>query len=440
MRREMEVRRNPPFERKGIGRGEHTDRSCGRPERERLVLKDEPTDGRSDEEADLPRGARERHVAPEELRLREVDHERCIDRPVQALRQGEDTDGDAEDDRGLGAGEPGAPGEHPEKRTRPDDTHEGEAAQAAFPLHELHHRQLPDRNPGGEDKPDHADRRLAHVCGVLGERRQELAHHGDAGADQDHVEDDVGDEDAIPGHVRVASGLTPPLAMARRRHELQHSDEHEERHCVEQEEEGECARVSRASYRAGDERTERETDVHRHPLLGEGCVTTLWWRQGAEQCGLAGPECPGGDPDEEVQCERVPRLANQREQSKGDGGDHEGTAEHDSRSKPVCKRTADKARGEGSQRTGSNDKTGDAERESTNVVQVDDQERPDDAVPEHVREPPGLKDPNVPRQLRIQAAKVGPHRASLTASALRQDSHGGRRVSVKSRPERQARV
>jgi len=82
VRREMEVHRNPPFECKGVHRCERADGGGGRPERERLVLKDEPTDGRSDEEADLPRGAREGHVAAEQLRLREVDHERCIDRPV----------------------------------------------------------------------------------------------------------------------------------------------------------------------------------------------------------------------------------------------------------------------------------------------------------------------------------------------------------------------
>ena len=411
MRREVEVHRDSPFERDGVKRCEQADGSGSRPERERFVLEDEPTDGWSDEEADLPRGAREGHVAAEQLRLCEVDHERCIDRPMQALREGEDTNGDAEDDRGLRAGEPGAPGEHPEERARPDSTHEGEAAQAAFALHELHDRELPDRNSGGEDKPDHADRRLAHVCGVLGKRRQELAHHGNAGADQDHIEDDVGDEDAIPCHIRVASGLTPRLAMARRRHELQHSHEHEERHRIEQEEERERARVRRPRYGAGNERTERETDVHRHPLLGEGCVTTFRRRQRAEQGGLAGPERPRGHPDEEVQRERVPGLANQREQSKGDGGDDEGTAEHDARPQPVCERAADEARGERRQRTAGNDEAGHAEREPANVVQVDDQKRPDDAVSEHVREPAGLKDPDIPRQLRIQAAKVGPHRA-----------------------------
>jgi len=128
VRCDMEVHGNSPFQREGIGGGEHADRCSGRPEGERLVLEDEPTDGRSDEEADLPRGAREGHVAPEELRLREVDHERGIDRAVQALREREDANGDAEDDRSLRAGEPGASGEDSEERACPDDTHEGEAA------------------------------------------------------------------------------------------------------------------------------------------------------------------------------------------------------------------------------------------------------------------------------------------------------------------------
>ena len=86
-------------------------------------------------------------------------------------------------------------------------------------------------------------------------------------------------------------------------------------------------------------------------------------------------------------------------------------AEHDTRAEPVRERAADKARGKCSQRTGGHDKAGDAEREPADVVQVDDQERPDDAVPEHVHKPARLQDPDVPRKLRIQAAKVGAHRA-----------------------------
>ncbi len=111
--------------------------------------------------------------------------------------------------------------------------------------------------------------------GVLGERREQLAHDRDARTDEDHVQDDVGDEHPIPCDVCVPTGFAPLLSMPRRGHELQDGDKGQERHGVEQEENGEGARVGRARDGARDERAECEPDVHRHPLLGEGCVTTL---------------------------------------------------------------------------------------------------------------------------------------------------------------------
>ncbi len=140
MRGAVQVRGDAPFDREGVERCEQADGSGGGPERERLVLEDETAYRRPDEEADLPRRARERHVTAEQLRLGEIDHERRIDRAVQALREGEDTDGDAEDDRRLRSREPGAAREHPEKRSRPDDAHQSEAAQAPLALDELHDR------------------------------------------------------------------------------------------------------------------------------------------------------------------------------------------------------------------------------------------------------------------------------------------------------------
>ena len=61
----------------------------------------------------------------------------------------------------------------------------------------------------------------------------------DAGADEDHVEKDVGDEDAVPHDVRVAAGLRLRRDGARRRYEPQHDDEDEEGHGVQQEQKGE---------------------------------------------------------------------------------------------------------------------------------------------------------------------------------------------------------
>ena len=90
---------------------------------------------------------------------------------MEALGESEDPDGNCEDDRSLSAREPGAPGEHPEKRSGPDNTHQRETAQPPPAFDELHHRKLPECHHRREDEPDHTDRRLAHVRGVLRERR-----------------------------------------------------------------------------------------------------------------------------------------------------------------------------------------------------------------------------------------------------------------------------
>jgi len=213
--REVEVSGDPPFQRERIDGCEETDGRGGRPESQRLVLEHEAADRGPDEEADLPRGAGKGHVTPEQLRLGEVDDERSVDRSVQALGQREDADGDAEHDGRLSAGEPGASGEHPEQGRCPDHAHQRESAQTPSAFDELDHRELAERDSGGEDEPDHPDRRLADMRGVLRERWQQLAHHSNACADQDDVQDDVGEKDAIAGDVCVAARLTVLLTMAR---------------------------------------------------------------------------------------------------------------------------------------------------------------------------------------------------------------------------------
>ena len=333
---------------------------------------------------------------------------------MEALGEREDADGDREDDRSLIAREPGAPGKHPEKRSGPDDTHQCQAAQPPPAFDELYNRKLPECHHRREDEPDHADRGLAHMRGVLCERRQELAHHRDAGADQDHVQKDIGDEYAVPRNVRIAARLAPLLAMARRRYELQYDDEDQERHGVQQEQKGEGARVGGARDCTRDKRAECEADIHRHALLGERGVAAPGWRQRAQQGGLARPERTCCNAHEEVQRERLPRLSNQRKECERDRGQHERTAQHDPGTEPIRQCAPDEPGPESRQRAGGDDEAGDAERDPPDVVQVDDQERPDDAVPEHVHEPARLQDPDVPRKLRIQAAKVGPHWSRLS--------------------------
>ena len=212
----MELSRDPAFEREGVRGRTDADRRGRGPERERLVLEDEAADRRPDEEPDLPGRAREGHVAAEQLRLREIDDERGVDRPMEALGQREDADGDAEDDRCVRSGEPRAAGHDAEQGAGPDDPHQGEAAQPSPAFDELHDRQLPDRDSRREHEPDQADPELADMRRVLRERRQQLAHHRDACADEDDVQDDVGQEDAIAHDVCVAPRVAVLLAMSRR--------------------------------------------------------------------------------------------------------------------------------------------------------------------------------------------------------------------------------
>jgi len=140
MRGQMELGRNPPFECEGVSRGHETDCTGSRPECEGLVLQYESAGGRTYEPPELPREARERHVAAEEPRLGQVDDERRVDRAVQALAEREDTDGDAEDQCGLRAGEPRATREDGQERPRPEQAHQGQAPHSAPPFDEFHDR------------------------------------------------------------------------------------------------------------------------------------------------------------------------------------------------------------------------------------------------------------------------------------------------------------
>ena len=127
MRGDAQRLRDATFECECVARCERADRRDAGPERKRLVLQDETAGGRPDEPADLPRRARESHVAAEHPRLREIDDERGVDRAVQALAERKHADGGAEDDRGLGPCQPFAGGGDGDERPHPDDAHQREA-------------------------------------------------------------------------------------------------------------------------------------------------------------------------------------------------------------------------------------------------------------------------------------------------------------------------
>ncbi len=279
MRREVEVRGNPSFQRQRIHRRQQADRCSRGPERTRFGLEDEPSRCWADQPAELPGEAGEGHVTAEQPRFGQVDDERRIDRSVQAFPQGEGGDRNTEDDGRLSSGEPGPAEQHRDERAGPDHAHQREPAQSALAFDELHDGQLPERDPAREDEPEHTDCRLAYVRGVLRERREELTHHGDPCADEDDIEDDVAEKDSVAQHVRVPAGLVVRLDMTRRGNEPQHCDEDEKRRGVEQEENRERARVRRSRDGTGHQPAERDAEVHRHPLLREGGVTAILGRK-----------------------------------------------------------------------------------------------------------------------------------------------------------------
>ena len=416
MRREVQLGGDPSFQRQGVQGCKEADGSSGGPERAWFGLENEASGGGADQPAELPREAGERHVAAEQPRFRKVHDERRIDGAVQAFAQGEHGDRDTEDDGGLSSGEPGPADQHRNERAGPDHTHQREPAHPALAFDELHDRQLPERDAACEDEPEHPDRRFAHVRAVLREGREELAHDGDPGADEDDVEDDVAEKDAVAQDVGVAAGLVVRVDVTRRGNDPQHGDEDEERGGVEQEQKRERARVRRAGDGAGDEAAERDTEVHGHSLLRESGVTPFLGCERAEERGLTRPEGAAAETDERVQRERLPGVANQREERERDGHHDQRTGQDSTRPQPVRERTADEDGEEPGGGIGRDDEPRDTERDPAHVVEVDDQKRPDHPVPEHVREPAGLKNPNVSRQLRIQTSEVAAHAEEANAA------------------------
>jgi len=429
VRRAPKARRDRALERQCVPRGEQADHGNRRPEREGLVLEDEPSGCRTDQPADLPGGARQSHVAAEQPRLGEVDDERRVDRAVQALAESEHADGDPEDDRRLRPRQPGAPCHHGEERARPDHAHQREPAHTAVTLDELDDGKLRERDDAREHEPQHTDRGLTHVSGVLRERRQQLGHDRDAGTDEDDVQPHVRDERAVAKHVGIAARLLVCLDAVGHADQPQDPDEDEERSGVQQKEERERLGMCSPCDRTGDEAAERDAEVHRHPLLCECRVAPVGRRQRAEQGRLARPEGTAARADEHVQQQRLPRRADQREEREPHRHHDERAAEDGARPDPVRERPADESGAQCRRRVRSDDHACEAQRDPAHVVQVDDQERPDHSVAEHVRETARLQDPDVARQVRVEASQVRPHGASLTTARPRV-SRRGRRPQV----------
>ena len=97
----------------------------------------------------------------------------------------------------------------------------------------------------------------------------------------------------------------------------------------------------------------------------------------------------------------MPRLGHEREQPEAECLDDEAGTEHALRAEPVDHGPDRDARGELRSGRDRDRDPGGRDPEAADVVQVDREEREDDAVPERVRDAADLEQPDVAGELRV---------------------------------------
>ncbi len=176
----------------------------------------------------------------------------------------------------------------------------------------------------------------------------------------------------------------------------------EEGQRVEYEQDGERARVRDHGDQAADDPAQADPEVHRQALLRERGMATRGGGEARDERRLARPESGRADPFHREEDERLPRLADEGEEAEADGLEGEAAAERQPRADPVDHDPGGDARTEQRRRGEADDQAGRPEREAAHVVQVDDEEREHDPVPEGVDHPADLEQPHLPGQLRIE--------------------------------------
>ena len=189
--------------------------------------------------------------------------------------------------------------------------------------------------------------------------------------------------------------------------EGEHPDVAQERERVQDEQDGERRRVVHLRDRAGHEATEPDPEVHRHALLSECGVPAGGGRQPGDQRRLARPEARAARALDRDQDERLPGLADEREQAEPERLEDEPRRERAPSADPVDQRAGEDPRDELGQGRHRDDEAGRPQREPADVVQVDDEEREHEPVSERVREAADLEQPDGQREARVQAAEVG---------------------------------
>jgi hypothetical protein len=162
---------------------------------------------------------------------------------------------------------------------------------------------------------------------------------------------------------------------------------------------------------AGDDAAERHAYVHPESLQGIRRRATHRGSQTCEERRLRRPERAAADAPQRVDRECVPRRPDQRHERERERHHRERSEQHALRADPVGERPAEEAARERRHRLDRSSEAGETERDPTHVVEIDEQEREDDAVPERVDERPELEHVDGPRQPWVEAAEIGAHPA-----------------------------
>jgi hypothetical protein len=191
---------------------------------------------------------------------------------------------------------------------------------------------------------------------------------------------------------------------ARFRDAGQHEHEDEEGRRVEQEQAREAGRVGGSRDQPAGEAAEADAEVHADPLEREGGVTVGRGRQAREQRRLPRPEAGRANAFEPEQRERLPGLADEREERERRGLQEEPEQQRVAPADPVDRRAGREPGRERGHAREREREPGLGERDPAHVVQVDDDERDHDAVAERVHDAARLDEPDRARKVRVEPA------------------------------------
>ena len=209
---------------------------------------------------------------------------------------------------------------------------------------------------------------------------------------------------------RKTSRYVPRAVVAakrtRARDETKHAGVDDERRGVGEEQSCERRHVRGRRDQPAGEATEADAEVHHHALHREGRRPLARLRQAGDERALARPEAAVSDPRDGGGEEAVPRLVDERIARVPGRHEQQCHRQHAASAEAVDQRAADRTGDQPDRRVRAHDEAGHAEADPAHVVQIDEQERVREPVPEGVHERAQLQDLHVARQRRHERARV----------------------------------